>query len=191
MPGALILAAGFSRRFGSNKLVAKLPNNHPLLLETINNIKKATKEVSVIVQQNDTETQHLLATTDINIILFDGAEDGIGASLAYGVQQTKDWAGWLVCLADMPYIKVSTYSTLLSTINDSNIVQPEYNSRLGNPVGFGKAFYAELAQLSGDTGGKRIVQKNLTAITQCPVNDNNIFFDIDTQEDITVFSQPE
>ena len=184
MPGALILAAGFSRRFGSNKLVAELPNKRPLILETISNIQQATTNVSVVVQEGDSETKNLLINTDINIISFDNANHGIGASLAYGVQQTADWAGWLVCLADMPHIKPCTYRALLNNISRSNIVLPTYNNRIGNPVGFGSSFYDALIQLSGDTGGKGIVQKNPRAITQCAVDDSAIFFDIDSKEDI-------
>ena len=52
----------------------------------------------------------------------------------------NNWHACLVCLADMPFIKIETYRSLASQLNQDNIVIPFYQKQAGNPVGFGRLF---------------------------------------------------
>src|SRR5947208_4959013 len=83
------------------------------------------------------------------------------SSLACGVQATPDADGWLVALADMPWIKPSTIRTLAAALTaGADIVAPSYNGERGHPVGFARRHYAALSALTGDEGARAIVQVN-------------------------------
>ena len=118
--GALVLAAGFSRRFGATKLLAALPENQQISLfeQTLINLCKALPTIIVVYRPElrtqfheirDRATQHYPGTV-ITLVESKQAESGMGASLAFGASHITDWDAALVCLADMPYVMPSTYS---------------------------------------------------------------------------------
>ena len=71
---------------------------------------------------------------------------------------TKDAAGWIVALGDMPWIQSSTIARVAAAIADGAVVAaPFHRGQRGHPVGFGAACFAELAALTGDDGAKSVV----------------------------------
>ena len=94
--GAIILAAGFSNRFGSSKLLAELDNGNTVFQQTLQNIGTAIPSVLIVSRP---EMAPALLKYSPDILVFEGAEQGMGASLSFAAKQIGDWAGCLVCLA--------------------------------------------------------------------------------------------
>lgn len=184
--GAIILAAGFSRRFGSSKLLAKLNNKSTVAQQTISRIAAAVDETVVITRP---EIAGDISKNQTDIITFENAQLGMGATLAFAVTQIEEWSACLVCLADMPFIKTSTYQQLAHELAPERIIVPRYRSKSGNPVGFGRDFFVELGRLSGDEGGKDIIRRHPEALFTIEVDDEAIVQDIDTPEDLERFSR--
>ena len=192
--GALVLAAGFSRRFGASKLLAKFPDNRQvsLLEQTLTNLSTALPSIIVVYRPELSEqflaigerVQAKNPDTAISFSEFDDAESGMGASLAHCARSITDWTAAIVCLADMPYILPSTYSLLAKTVTSDSIVAPYFNSVRGHPIAFGSAFFSELRTLCGDTGARSILDKHSAKILSLAVDDNGILIDIDTREDL-------
>lgn len=183
--GAIILAAGFSDRFGSIKLNAELDGGKTIFKQTLERISAALPTRIVVTRS---EVAPLLAGVPIEV--FEHAELGMGATLAFGVNLAQDWDGCLICLADMPFIKTSSYQQIAEQVNPDTIVIPTYQSKAGNPVGFGREFFKQLRELSGDAGGRPVIQRNQAAVTRLPVDDAAILQDIDTPEDLSRYSSP-
>ncbi|MBL4819370.1 MAG: nucleotidyltransferase family protein [Gammaproteobacteria bacterium] len=185
--GALVLAAGFSDRFGSLKLCAPLPNGQTVFHQTLSNIRQSTHEVLVITRP---EVLPLIADENIDIGTFKDASSGMGATLAFGIKclQKKEWDGCLICLADMPFIRPETYRKISNNIRPDNIVIPHYQEKAGNPVGFGRDFFNRLSAHSGDSGGRAIIKDNPTSLLILKLDDPTILQDIDTPEDIERFN---
>ena len=80
--GALVLAAGFSSRFGSVKLSAELDNGLTILEQTLQRISTVIDPVIVVTRP---ELSNQIISRDIPVHIFDQAERGMGASLAYGI----------------------------------------------------------------------------------------------------------
>lgn len=179
--GALVLAAGFSNRFGSVKLCAKLESGHTVFEQTLARLREAVPEVIVITRP---DLAPLLPVSGASLEIFEDAEKGMGATLAHGISRVFHWQACLVCLADMPFIKTDTYRELAAVVDASHIVLPHYDSRPGNPVAFGRAFFEELSQLSGDTGGRAVIRQHPQQLISHPVSDPAILADIDTPEDL-------
>ncbi len=181
--GALLLAAGFSKRFGSSKLLAELPDGQSVFSHTLTRLRQSFSDVLVITRP---ELTNRLTTTEAEIAAFDQAKCGMGASLAFGIArvQQMEWCSCLVCLADMPFIKTETYTAIGAAAGSNRIVIPFYQDRPGNPVAFGRVFFDELRHLTGDTGGKAVVNRHAKAVIHLAVKDNAVLADIDTPREL-------
>ena len=184
--GALVLAAGFSNRFGSLKLCASLPDGQTVFSRTLANLTAAIPDVLVITRP---EVACQLDIHDAELLVFEDAEQGMGATLAFGIRhilRSRSWDGCLVCLADMPYIRPGTYGQIAKRLTSHTIVMPRFRGRSGNPAGFGKAFFPELSGLTGDHGGRQVLSAHADAVIQQDLDDAAILYDIDTPEDLAL-----
>ncbi len=177
--GAIILAAGFSSRFGSSKLLAELLNGKSVFQQTTDRIAEAFPNRIVITRPEMTPQLQKLAK-ETPILSFENADQGMGATLAFAVQHIGDWEGCVVCLADMPFIETSTYQRIAKQVTVDSIVTPIFDSRVGNPVAFGRRYFADLAALTGDSGGRGLTNKYPKAVRALQVTDPGILQDIDT-----------
>ncbi|NQV69974.1 MAG: nucleotidyltransferase family protein [Pseudohongiella sp.] len=180
--GAIILAAGFSHRFGSSKLLAKLDNGNTVFQQTLQNVSAAIPSVLIVSRP---EIAPALAKYSTGILLFEQAEHGMGATLSFAAQQIEGWTGCLVCLADMPFITVDTYAKIAARLTGEKILIPTYQSQAGNPVAFGKKYFNQLRQLQGDSGGKSIIASRPESVLRMAVDDPGILQDVDTENDLT------
>ena len=179
--GALLLAAGFSNRFGGIKLLARLNNGSTVFAQTLNRLSAAVEEVVIITRP---DLVSALEADESQIQPFDHADQGMGASLAFGMKFTKHWDACIVCLSDMPFVRSATYSLLIESADKDRIVIPEFNGTRGNPVVFGCKYFDSLAELDGDSGGKSLLARYPQDLMPIKVTDPAILTDIDTQADL-------
>lgn len=181
--GALVLAAGFSTRFGSSKLLATLANGNTVFGQTIARINEAVANPVVVTRPEMVSTLQPLAPQAL-IKPFEHAERGMGATLAYAIQQIDDWDGCVVCLADMPFIEAASYAAIANALSVDSIVVPCWETKPGNPVAFGSRHFRELSALDGDSGGRKLLDAHPEAVLSLPLNDPGILQDIDTQAEL-------
>lgn len=185
--GAIVLAAGFSNRFGGSKLLATLNNGNKVFQQTLDRIAEAIPAI-LVVTRPELATALTINSTQVRTVIFEQAKDGMGASLAFASSHIdiEDWDGCLVCLADMPFVKADTYRMISQQLSSNNsIVIPSYNSKPGNPAAFGSSYFPDLANLDGDSGGKSIIKSHPNSVTMLDVNEPGILQDIDTYEDLS------
>ena len=188
--GAIILAAGFSNRFGSVKICARLNNGQTVLQQTLANIQSSIPQVMVVTRP---DIYPLIVDDCAGIKVFEDAEKGMGATLAHAMQlvlEQAEWDGCLVCLADMPFIKPDTYREVRDAVNRDNIVVPYFAGRAGNPAGFGARHFQSLTSLTGDRGGRMVIQQNPDVVLKLEVDDPAVLQDIDTPDDLNRYDGP-
>lgn len=179
--GAILLAAGYSNRFGGIKLLSKLKSGSPVIQQTYQRLCPAVDQVLVVTRP---ELADVVTNVCPSTLVFDGAHNGMGATLAFAASNMPDWDSVLVCLADMPFISTETYKTIAAASRKSNIVVPTYSEKRANPVAFGRKFFPELMRLGGDTGAKVLLKRYKESVLELPINDRGLLDDIDTQEDL-------
>lgn len=180
--GALLLAAGFSNRFGSAKLLARLDSGNSVFSQTFSRLSSVVPDIKVVTRPELTDE---LKLQNVDLIVFPDAQRGMGASLAFGMQQVPhQWDACLICLADMPFIKPATYQTLVNSAQADRIVVPVFEDKPGNPVVFGRQFFAQLQSLSGDAGGKPVLKQHREKVVRLTVDDPAVLSDIDTPKDL-------
>ena len=69
--------------------------------------------------------------------------------------------------------------TLRRALIEPTIVRPTLNGRPGQPVGFTRHFYAELAQLTGDQGARTLIQQSAAQLTLVACDDPGVLQDVD------------
>ena len=188
----ILLAAGRGVRFGGDKLLEPLPcatdgceAGTPIGIAACRHLGAAVSATLAVVRPSDTALATMLRDAGARVVECARAEEGMGASLACGVQATPDADGWLVALADMPWIKPSTIRTLAAALTaGADIVAPSYNGERGHPVGFARRHYAALSALTGDEGARAIVQVNRATLRLEATDDPGVLRDVDTRSQL-------
>ncbi len=160
MVSCILLAAGSSSRFGSNKLQHSLPTGKTVFQSSLSIYLPLVSDLLVVVRPDDTLLQKQLNAESVSYLECAESINGMSQSLVSGVRSRSDASGWLIALADMPYVQPGTVKHILQLAGARSIVQPTYDSIPGNPVYFGREYYSELIQLTGDKGGKEVIQRH-------------------------------
>jgi len=177
------LAAGYSKRFGDSKLLAQLHNGKTVVQQTLERIAEVFPQ-RLVITRPELIPQLLPLAPGTSFLAFEDAEQGMGATLAFAAQHIGDWRACLVCLGDMPFIETSTYRQIVEQIDEDSIVIPVLDSKMGNPVAFGSAYFDELGRLEGDAGGRKLTTLHRNAVCELSVDDPGVLQDIDTPEEL-------
>lgn len=182
----LLLAAGRGRRFDPSgvrsKLLQPLPTapGQTVLAAAAANLAAALP-ICVVLRVGAADLATHMA--GYAWVQCDAADDGMAASLVCGVQRTVDAAGWVIALADMPYLQATTIRALASALRQgADIAVPTCQGRRGNPVGFSRKHLPQLLALQGDQGARSLLQAY--PVVEVAVDDPGIHQDIDIVADI-------
>ena len=181
----IVLAAGKSERMGESKLLLPL-NGTPMLTIVLNKLKNIpVLEKLVVVNPAERKLRTLIDPTHYRLVLNPDYEEGLGASIRYGVWASRDTSrGYLFYLADMPLVTPETVQKLLEGFDSAHprsIVVPVFNGKRGNPVLVGRAYRERLLNIPGDMGARQIIQEAAEHVVEIPVHDPGILWDVDTK----------
>jgi molybdenum cofactor cytidylyltransferase len=181
----LLLAAGASTRFGSNKLLHPLADGRPIVLVSALNLRAALPNTLAVLRAHNPALTEVFAEHGIAHMIATRAAEGIGASLAQGVAAASQAKGWLIALADMPYLKRETLLAIAGALEGgAAIAVPKFHGQRGHPVGFSARFREALMQLKGDEGARGIMREHAADVVEIACEDAGIVADIDHPSDI-------
>ncbi|MEA3119905.1 MAG: molybdenum cofactor cytidylyltransferase [Paraburkholderia sp.] len=183
----LLLAAGRGSRFDptgvQNKLLAPLADGTPVARAAAQRLLLSVPRVLAVVRPGAEALAHVLNDAGCEVIFSKDAQRGMGASLAAGVHASADAKGWIVSLADMPWIAPHTIEAVARQIDEgASIVVPVYRGKRGHPVGFGAMHGSALAALDGDVGARALLASS--DLTTIEVDDAGVLADVDTPSDL-------
>ena len=188
----ILLAAGRGARFGGAKLLAPLPAaahgagaGTAIGVASCLHLLAALPEVVAVVRPGDSILASCLRAAGAQVVDCARADEGMGASLACGVAASAQADGWIVALADMPWIDPATIALVADAIRGgSGIVATSHIGVRGHPVGFASQHYAALTGLAGDEGAKSILASHRDGLRLIEVTDSGVLRDVDTRADI-------
>ncbi len=176
----ILLAAGSSKRFGADKRLHPLPDGTPLALAAARRLADACPRTIAVIRPGDAVLARLFAADKIETVVCDDAALGMGHSLSRGIAARAEAGAWLVALADMPYIEPASYRAVLAALQQgARLARPTYRGQMGHPVGFDARYRAALMALTGDHGGKAVLDAHADDLHCCPVDDPGVIQDID------------
>ena len=183
LPTGILLAAGSSKRFGGNKL-AHLLDGEPIALRSARAFIAALPG-AVAVTRTDSPLKNQLEGIGFRVTECVRADEGMGVSLAAGVAATPGAAGWVVALADMPFIKSATHEKIAHAVaSGADLVAASHHGERGHPVGIGARFRDDLLALQGDAGARNIVRASPQLMQLVECDDPGVLRDIDTPADL-------
>jgi molybdenum cofactor cytidylyltransferase len=100
-------AAGVS---AADKRLHPLADGTVMALAAGRKLAAVCQRTIVVVRPDDMAMTRLLSEAGLESVVCANAAQGMGHSLAAGVAASEDAAGWLVALADMPYIRQTDLS---------------------------------------------------------------------------------
>lgn len=183
MINAIIMASGYGRRMGKDKLL--LPFRGKLLVEHIMEKVMECDFYNRIIVARDKRILSLGAKKGIKAIENNSAHNGQSQSIKLGIKNTLKGNGYMFFTGDQPLIQIGTIRLLMDAFNknSNSIIVPRFGDKRGNPVIFPVRFVEELMLIEGDKGGKAVINNHIKDIIFVDIENEYELMDIDTFED--------
>ena len=183
---ALVLAAGESRRMGdTNKLLATIAGRPLVRIAVEAALGSRAHPVTVVTGYDAERIEAALSGLAVTFADNPAYAQGLSTSLAAGIRALPPGIdGVMVMLADMPDVGPAAIDRLIDAFRPearAEIVVPVSAGRRGNPVLWGARFFARLAAVTGDTGGRALIAANSELVIEVAL-DAAVTHDIDTLE---------
>lgn len=179
----IMLAAGNSRRFGSNKLLYEIDGKpmYQHILEKLMTVANTPKSITVVTQYEEIEQE--ARTLGTKVYINPHPDDGISSSLKIGLKANKDADACLFTVSDQPWLTTATIHQLIDLFKTSQkgIACVSCQGKLGNPCIFTKKYYEELLSITGDRGGKAVITAHREDTAVLKVNDVRELTDMDVK----------
>ncbi len=185
--GAVVLAAGQSRRMGMvNKLLAEV-GGKPMIVRAVEAVLASRAHpVVVVVGHEANRIRSALAGRDVQFVDNPEYADGISTSLRRGLQALPDGIdGALICLGDMPRVSTEQVDRLIAAFNPVEgraICVPTVHGKRGNPVLFARRFFAEMATVTGDVGARHLIGESADVVCEVEMSGDGVLLDVDTPQ---------
>jgi molybdenum cofactor cytidylyltransferase len=190
--GALLLAAGQSRRMGGpNKLLAAIDGT-PMVAHVARRLLASRARPIIAVLGNQADTVDIaLGKLPVKRVRNPEFAAGLSTSLKRGIAALpSDLDGVIVCLGDMPLISGRHLERLIAAFNPLEgraIIVPTRRGKRGNPVLWSKQFFPEMTGLAGDVGAKHLIGEHAEFVAEVEMDDDAVLVDIDTPEALDAF----
>jgi len=185
----IILASGFSRRMNKDKLL--LPVKGVPLVEWIIRSTAESQLNSCILVYREEKVKAIGERYGLLTVCNEFAQQGQSASVKLGViHAPEEISGYLFLVGDQPYMKARTINRIIECHNEQPdmILAASYGGQRGNPVLFPSFFRKDLLGLTGDCGGRKIMDAMPDKVLEIEFDDTLSGIDIDTPETYKSFS---
>lgn len=181
----ILLASGHSNRFGENKLLTTL-DDKPLFTYGLDAYNASNLD-SIIVVTRFIEIIDYCLGMNIQVVHNHNAHLGQSQSIILGVSASKQDSDYMFAPLDQPLITTKAVNHLISSFNANatKIIQPTTNDIPTSPTIFPNHYRSQLLDISGDMGGRNIIQANPSGVLKVPI-DGSILLDVDTPEDFDI-----
>jgi molybdenum cofactor cytidylyltransferase len=186
----LVLAAGASTRLGQPKQLVKLGGRPALHIVVSNAVSIAGNAVTVVVGAHARDMTHLLAHSPASVIVNRQWEEGMGASLRFGVASLPPACdAVLILLGDQVAVTADDLRRLANAWKGEEgfIATSVYDQHVGVPAIFPRVCFSELAEVRGDRGARAVIERNAYRLVRVPMPSAGI--DLDTPEDLAALTE--
>lgn len=180
---AVLLAAGSSRRMGGVNKLAALVGGKPLARHAAEAALSGKAHPLVVVTGHAPQVvEEALAGLPVRFVHNEQHAMGMSGSVRAGVASLpEDVEGAIVLLGDMPGVTGETIRGLIAAFRPGRIVVPFHAGQRGNPVLWPRELFPALMNVSGDKGGRAIIDGNRDLVVAVEMG-REVVTDLDTPE---------
>ncbi|NLY35852.1 MAG: nucleotidyltransferase family protein [Tissierellia bacterium] len=184
----IILASGFSKRMGEDKLLMNVKGKQMVEWVIIASKKSSLDRILLIYRSE--KVKEVGEIYNIETIFNPKAPLGQSEAMKLGVRKAIDSDAYMFLLADQPFINPQLIDKLIDQYkkNRTSILVPYYNGQKGTPTIFPSVYKNELLKIQGDKGGRDIIRKNPASIVRVDIYEEKMGFDIDSPGDFEIIS---
>ncbi len=197
---AIILAAGSSSRMGSGRHKLLLPlHDRPVLAHVLDAVlaSQARPVVLLLGHQAELVRAHIasyIIQSDVTVIENPDYLQGMSTSMRLGIQTLQTYSytkspgeevdSALLLLGDQPLITAQDIDILIATYRKTgkSIIAPTYEGKRGNPILFDASLFPELLEITGDEGGRSVLERHRDEIATVEMGNPLANIDVDTWE---------
>jgi molybdenum cofactor cytidylyltransferase len=191
--GAVVLAAGLSRRMGANKLLIPIAGT-PMVARAVDALLESpARPIVVVLGHQAAEVRAALAGRAVTFADNPDYAAGLSTSLRAGIAALGAVDGAIVCLGDMPWVRADHVRALIAAFDPAGgrtICVPVHEGKRGNPVLLGARHFAAVQRLTGDVGARALIEEHADEVCAVPVADGGITIDVDTRDVLENLSWP-
>jgi molybdenum cofactor cytidylyltransferase len=179
----LVLGAGGSKRLGRPKQL--LPyGNRTLLGHTLDTARACSFDQLVVpIGGAAQDVQERVDLSGADVIVNDDYGRGCSSSIAAALDAVNPRCEVLVLmLGDQPGVTPAIVGTLLDGRDDAPLAVCRYDDGRGHPLAFDRSVFPQLADLHGDKGVWRLLDRRADEVVEVPIA-GRIPLDVDTPED--------
>jgi molybdenum cofactor cytidylyltransferase len=185
--GAVVLAAGLSRRMGEPKMV--LPwGGHTIIEQVVSELEAAGADpICVVTGGARAQVEEALRAARVHCAYNPSHADGeMLHSLRIGLENLPDdISSALVALGDQPQIRSANARAVIAAYRDCGaaLVIPSYHLRRGHPWLLDRSLWPEIAAMQPPATLRDFLNGHASQIYYVTVEDASILADMDTPED--------
>ncbi len=190
MISVILLAAGESERMG--KLKQLLPFRGSTILEHAIDcfLHSELGEVIVVLGYKAEEIKREISAKPVKVVVNMNYQLGMSTSIIKGlslVDQSSE--AIMIAFGDQPFLEKEIIDNLIRAFQHhrQGIVIPMYQGIRGHPVIFDIKYKDDLSGLTGDVGGKQIIDKHLDDVLEIETGAESVIADIDTRDDYQLY----
>ena len=179
----LVLGAGGSKRLGRPKQL--LPYGQGTLLGHVAGVAGACRfdQTIVAIGGSAADVRAGVDLAGAEVVVNDAYGAGCSSSIAAALGVVEPRCDLLVLmLGDQPGVTAETVRGLLAGRGDAPLAVCRYDDGDGHPIAFARSVFADLADLHGDKGVWRLLDRRAAEVVRVPIA-GSIPRDVDTPED--------
>lgn len=178
----IMLAAGSSRRFGSNKLLWPVDGT-PMYERVLGQLAAAAAKHDLIITVVTRYEKIAERAKREGACVLDNpdAQEGISTSVKIGLRANLHRGACLFTVADQPWLTAETIGRLVELFQTSGkgIACVGHHGKTGSPCIFDARYYPELLALTGDVGGRKVLKAHREDVAVLEVEDEWELRDVD------------
>jgi len=183
---AILLAAGESKRMGTNKL--SLPWGRKTVLQRCLRVLLSSQvgEVWIVLNKQTWELGERLRGPRVKLVHNPQFKKGMSSSIRRGIQAMGQKSrAVLIALGDHPVLNVNTVNALIRAYVEKKgtIIVPVYRGKRGHPVLFDRRYGKELLKLKRDVGARALLERHRKEVYEFNSKSEGVVVDIDTWEE--------
>lgn len=168
----LLLAAGAGRRMGGPKALVRDSDGTSWLLRAVSVLREGgCDDVTVVLGAAADEARLLLVGADVRVVVAEGWDEGMGASLRAGLEGLEAVPGdaAVVLLVDLPDVTAEVVRRVAGVVTGpGTLARAAYDGVPGHPVVLGREHWRPAAGAArGDRGARDYLASADVELVEC------------------------